>query len=144
MKGIKTATVIAPVVPIITELATPSEVIIPDTFIKQWVEEYNDTHHLETNYTHKNMVEIPDQTVNYTDLGFSDDPYEAKLLYHWTNKKHTRCRHYRDFLNKCLEQDLVSEDQEDNTSFIELLKKVGWWDAAIEMLGKAGMEKSTT
>ena len=87
------------------------------------------------------MVEIPDQKVNYTELGFSDDPYEAKLLFHWTNKKYTRCRHYRDFLNKCFEQDLVSEDQEDNTPFIELLRQVGWWDLTIKMLGKAGMEE---
>ena len=80
-KGVKVASAVAPVVPIIKELATPSEVIIPDTLIKQWVEVYNDTHHLQTNYTHKNMVEIPDQKENITELGFSDAPYQATLLF---------------------------------------------------------------
>ena len=33
----------------------------------------------------------------------------------------------------------MSEDQEDTTPFIELLRQVGWWDQTIKILGKAGM-----
>ena len=101
LKGVKVATAVAPVVQIIKDQTATSEVIIPDTLTKQWIEAYNDTHNFQTNYTHKNMVEIPDQKVNITELGFSDDPYEAKLLFNWANRKYSRCRQYRDFLNKC-------------------------------------------
>ena len=85
------------------------------------------------------MVEIPEQKVNITELGFSEDPYHATLLYNWYNKKYSRCRSYKNFLGKCHDQDLVSEDQVDPTPLVELLRQVGWWDQTINILGKAGM-----
>ena len=86
------------------------------------------------------MIEIPDQKVNITELGFSDDPYDATLLYNWANRKYSRCRHYKNLLNKCYDQDLVSEDQEDTTSLIDLLRQVGWWDQTREVLEILRME----
>ena len=72
--------------------------------------------------------------MNITELGFSDDPYDATLLYNWANRNYSRCRHYKNLLNKCYDQDLVFEDQEDTTSLIDLLRQVGWWDQTREVL----------
>ena len=131
---VKVTGAVAPIVQVIKDQTTTSEITIPDTPTKHWIQAYNDTHHFQVNYTHKNMVKIPEQKVNITELGFSDDPYDATLLYNWYNRKYSRCRHYKNFLGKCHDQDLVSEDQEDTTSLVELLRQVGWWDQTRKVL----------
>ena len=78
---IKVGGAVAPIAKVIKDQSTAPETTITSSTIKPWIQAYNDTHHFQVNYTNRNMVEIPDQKVDVTELGFSDDPYDATLLY---------------------------------------------------------------
>ena len=46
---VKVTGAVAPIVQVIKDKTTTSEITIPDTPTKQWIEAYNDTHHFQTN-----------------------------------------------------------------------------------------------
>ena len=46
-----------------------------------WIEVYNETHHIKLNFTHSQMLESPEEKVDVTSLGFSNDAQKASDLF---------------------------------------------------------------